>query len=101
MNASDADVMLCPGDRTHFQIMQREGVPDVTVYHPGLLEAPVGLEDAQRFFVALGVGKIAVPPRWVLRWWDLSGVWRRIRVYLWPWGWARLQCQQGGFRMGA
>jgi len=63
MNAADADVMLCPGDRTHFEIMQREGVPDVTVYHPGLLEAPVGLEDAQRFFVALGVGKIAVPPR--------------------------------------
>ena len=55
----DADVKFCPGDRTHFQLLQREGFRDSVAYHPGPFAR--GEEDFSRFYACLGSGRIALP----------------------------------------
>lgn len=62
INTQDATVKFCPGGRTHFELLQREGLNDTIAYHPGGLPPP-GLEQASRFMAGVGVGRIAVPKR--------------------------------------
>ncbi|GLC44197.1 hypothetical protein PLESTB_000752300 [Pleodorina starrii] len=40
IGAADATVYLCPGNRTHFEFLQRAGFRDMFVQQPALAEAP-------------------------------------------------------------
>ncbi|WIA17434.1 hypothetical protein OEZ85_014284 [Tetradesmus obliquus] len=62
INSHDADVMFCPGSRTHFELMARKGLSDHVVWHPGALGLP-GLELEPRFFAQVGAGRLALPKK--------------------------------------
>ena len=63
IGAAAADVKLCPGDRSHFEILQRGGFRDMMAYHPGVNAglAHEALPDDSRFWATLGTGRVAVP----------------------------------------
>ncbi|KAI8464401.1 MAG: hypothetical protein J3K34DRAFT_440717 [Monoraphidium minutum] len=59
INAADAEVKFCPGDRTHFELLQREGFKDAIAYHSGPM-AP-GEREFWKFYACLGAGRVALP----------------------------------------
>ena len=83
LSTAAADVLLCPGDRSHYALMHRSGLTDHAAYHPGA-EPSSSARFAERF-VALGGGRLGVAERlpagedWygehVLRWHNYY--WRR------------------------
>jgi hypothetical protein len=56
MDCRQGDVLLCPGDRTHFQIMNREGWRDVGVQNPYR-----SLPAAYKNFVAMPSAVVGLP----------------------------------------
>jgi len=61
VNAHDSEVKFCPGDRTHFELLQREGFRDAICYHAGPY-AP-GTERHWNFYACVGAGRVALPKR--------------------------------------
>jgi hypothetical protein len=66
--AHEADVRLCPGDRSHYQILQRQGLRDAIARHPGPVPGsalPGGQSAARhaRHCAALGAGRVVAPVR--------------------------------------
>jgi len=61
LNTAAADVLLCPGDRSHYALMHRSGFTDHVAYHPGG-EPSSSSRFAERF-VALGGGRFGVAER--------------------------------------
>ena len=53
---------FCPGDASHFEMIPREGLKDMMVFHPGLME-DASREDthAARRWVAIGCGRVGIP----------------------------------------
>lgn len=54
--AFEGDVMLCPGDRSYIQLINRDGFKDVGVANPH-----ESLPFAWNNFVALAAGRVARP----------------------------------------
>jgi hypothetical protein len=70
--AHAADVRLCPGDRSHYEFVQRGGMRDAIARHPGLAALEVGLGASptaarraayERHCAALGAGRVVAPVR--------------------------------------
>eukprot|EP00798_Chlamydomonas_sp_ICE-L_P025961 gene25961-11645_t len=63
VGAAQADVKMCPGNRTHYDLLPRFGFQDVIAYHPGLTHegTPEMTADTSRFWAKLGVGNVSSP----------------------------------------
>lgn len=61
VSTAPCDVMLCPGDRSHYKLMHRSGLTDHAAYHPG--PEPSSSARFSDFYAALGGGRIALPAK--------------------------------------
>jgi hypothetical protein len=62
-----ADVRLCPGDRSHYELLQRGGMRDAIAKHPGSDEGAGASSAARAAYdrrcAALGAGRVVAPVR--------------------------------------
>ncbi len=57
-----ADVAICPGDSSHFELLPRRGFKDMMVFHPGTLEGGAREDgSAARFWASVGSGRVSLP----------------------------------------
>lgn len=64
--AHESDVRLCPGDRSHYVLLQRGGLRDAIARHPGA-DPPLAARRGSfhRHCAALGAGRVVAPVRLV------------------------------------
>lgn len=61
VGAAAAELRFCPGDRSHFELLPREGFTDAVAFHAGPL-AP-GTEAYWHQYACLGAGRVALPKK--------------------------------------